>query len=59
LDLCCRLSPENLTCDGMMSQAQVRRRVRAIETEWEELEGLAGRKVTENEVWAAEFGGTS
>jgi hypothetical protein len=52
LDLANALSPENLTCDGELSKAAVRRRYSALMKEWKALEKLAGQKVTEDEVWA-------
>ena len=51
LDLACGLSPENLHCDGEISMAQARKRYRALMKEWQGLEKVAGRKVTEAEVW--------
>lgn len=51
--LSCRLSPENLTCDGECSPAEVRQRFAAIRREWAALEKEAGRKVTETEIEAA------
>ena len=45
------LSPENLTCDGELSPAQVSRKHKELMSEWRELEREAGRKVTEDEVW--------
>jgi len=51
LDLACRLSPENLSCDGMLNKTQVVKRYNQINSEWAKLEKEAGRKVTEDEVW--------
>ena len=51
LDLACALSPENLSCDGMASPSQMKRRSREINTQWVELEAQVGRKVSEQEVW--------
>lgn len=51
LDLCGQLSPENLTCDGELSAAQVRVRVARINKEWKSLEAQLGREVTEDEIW--------
>jgi len=48
-DLSCRLSPENLHCDGEISQAEAKRRYKQIMIEWKALEKIAGRKVTEEE----------
>lgn len=55
LNLACQLSPENLTCDGELSQRQVRARYSALTKEWKCLEKQVGRKVTEDEVWTAEI----
>ena len=51
LNLACRLSPENLACDGEISGREVAKRRRAIQREWAALEKRAGRKVSEGEVW--------
>ena len=51
LDLACRLSPENLHCDGEISRAQANQRYRQIMREWKVLEKEVGRKVTEEQVW--------
>lgn len=45
------LSPENLTCDGELSGAAVRKRAKELNAEWKELEILFGRPVTENEIY--------
>ena len=49
--LACQLSPENLTCDGELSNAQVRIRYRQLMKEWNALEREVGRTVTEEETW--------
>ena len=49
--LACSLSPENLTCDGELSNAQVRIRHRQLMKEWGALEREVGRTVTEEETW--------
>ncbi len=49
--LACRLSPENLACDGECSRRDVQRRRRAILREWAALEKKAGRTVSESELW--------
>lgn len=46
-----RLSPENLTCDGELSRAQVLKRKNALLQEWAALEKTIGRKVTESETY--------
>ncbi len=48
--LACRLSPENLSCDGECSRTEVRRRRAVIMREWRILEKLIGRKVSESEI---------
>lgn len=50
-DLACQLSPENLTCDGELSAAQVSRRRATIKRQWAELERRAGQKVSESDTW--------
>ena len=45
------LSPENLSCDGECSDAEVRQRRSNIMRQWKELERRAGRTVTEDEAW--------
>ncbi len=48
-NLSCRLSPENLHCDGEISRAQAKARYNQIKREWKALEKNAGRKVSESE----------
>ncbi len=55
--LLCRLSPENLHCDGECSAREVRSRLAQIKSEWRDLEKLAGRRVSEDEAWALCWGG--
>lgn len=50
-DLACSLSPENLTCDGELSQSQVKDRQKALMVKWWALEDKIGMKVTEDMVW--------
>lgn len=52
INLCGRLSPENLCCDGECSRAEVNSRHRQIMSEWRYLEKVAGFAVSEDEVWA-------
>ena len=52
VDLACRLSPENLSCDGELSRSQVAARHTQIKREWAELENLYGSTVTEDQAWA-------
>ena len=49
--LACRLSPENLCCDGEISQAEVNRRLRQINKEWKALEKELGRTVSEDQAY--------
>jgi len=50
-DLSGSLSPENLHCDGEISNAEAGRKYRRLMREWHELENSVGRKVTEEEIW--------
>jgi hypothetical protein len=47
----CQLSPENLTCDGMLSTHQVRRKYRTLITKRRAVEKALGRKVGEWEAY--------
>lgn len=49
IDLTCRLSPENLCCDGELPRAAVDARYAQILVEWAELEKEAGRPVSRQE----------
>jgi hypothetical protein len=51
------LSPENLTCDGECSGAEVRRRRINITRQWKELERRAGLTVSEDQAWGFSGGG--
>lgn len=51
LSLAAELSPENLTCDGELSHAQVASRRKVLMAAWGELERIFGRPVTETEAW--------
>ncbi len=51
LTLATSLSPENLSCDGELPPAEIRRKVRWLSREWASAEREVGRKVTEDEVW--------
>lgn len=46
------LSPENISCDGMLSRAKIAAKRKAIMKQWAALEKQAGTKVSENEVYA-------
>lgn len=50
-DLANQLSPENLTCDGELSRAQVARNAKALRAAWQAAEKAVGRTVSEDEVW--------
>ena len=49
--LACQLSPENLTCDGELSNAQVNKRYKNLKLQWMALEKEVGREVSEEETW--------
>ena len=51
LNMSSQLSPENLHCDGEISNAEAGRKYRAIMSKWHKLEKEVGRKVTEDEIW--------
>jgi len=53
LSLASSLSPENLYCDGELPHAQAVKKYKALRNQWKALEFKVGRKVTEDEVWAA------
>ena len=55
MTLACKLSPENLCCDGELPKAEVRRRFRNLSGEWRALERKLGRVVEEDEVWQWEM----
>jgi hypothetical protein len=46
------LSPENLTCGGECSPAEVRARASRIRSDWRVLEGRVGRTVSEEEAYS-------
>lgn len=52
LQLVSDLSPENLSCDGELTNAQVNKRRKQIMTKWRHTERLYGSEVTEDMVWA-------
>ena len=54
-ELATQLSPEWLTCDGELSNAQVNARRRSIMKEWAALENEFGIEVTPDEVETASF----
>ena len=50
--LACNLSPENLCCDGEISQAQAKVKERKLLAEWKKLEQAVGRQVGQEEAWS-------
>jgi hypothetical protein len=48
------LSPENLTCDGELSEAESNRKYLHLKAEWSALERRAGQGVSDEQAW--EFG---
>ena len=50
-DLAGQLSPENLSCDGELSRAQVNKRYTALMKQWRALEKQAGQSVSEDDAW--------
>lgn len=49
--LVCELSPENLYCDGEISQSQAQVKYKNLMREWLALEKKLGRSVSEDEIW--------
>lgn len=45
------MSPENLTCDGELSQSRVKQKMKKLNKQWLRLERDLGRTITESEVW--------
>jgi hypothetical protein len=43
LDMCCELSPENLSCDGELSMTRVRQKYAGIMKRWKALEKKIGK----------------
>jgi hypothetical protein len=54
LSVDCKLSPENLTCDGELPRAEVNRRARRLNKEREEIIALLGYTPTDEEIWHAD-----
>jgi hypothetical protein len=52
IHLACLLSPENLTCDGELSDRKVAQKRKLLMKEWADLERQLGRTVTETEAWS-------
>ena len=50
-DLCVRLEPENLTCDGELSRSESDRKYKKLMKDWKRLEKKVGRSVSEQEIW--------
>jgi hypothetical protein len=57
--LVCELSPENLACDGEASRSQVQAKLREIRGTWKELETIAGRRYSEQEIEESMMGGNN
>jgi hypothetical protein len=55
LDLCCSLSPENLSCDGECSPFQIHLRRNEIMKEWHEIERIVGFTFSEMDVPEVEW----
>ncbi len=49
----CALSPENLTCDGELPAAQVRRRAAQLNQEKRAIIAQLGYTPTDNEIWGS------
>jgi hypothetical protein len=49
--LATELSPENLTCDGELSSAEVAQKEQRLLTSWHALEDELGYKIEQEEVW--------
>ena len=56
LDLAVGLSPENIWMDGEATKAQAAQRTSILLKQWETLEAILGRKVSEDEIWLASYG---
>jgi len=50
-ELCNKLSPENLACDGEFNMLETRRKEKKLLKVWKRLEKKIGRTVTEQEIW--------
>lgn len=48
----CALSPENLTCDGELSRADVKRKAAMLNAAMAHVEKVAGRKFSESEIFS-------
>jgi len=51
LGLAGELSPENLTCDGELTDRAVNSKYRAIMVKWRKYEVMLGKAISESEVW--------
>jgi len=54
-DLLYKLSPENLHCDGEISNSEAQRKYVKLMKAWKRLERQVGRTVSEEEVWGLLF----
>jgi len=50
-DLACALSPEDLHCDGEISQSAAQAKYRKLISQWKEQEQKINMKVSESNVW--------
>ena len=50
--ICIKLSPENLHCDGEISNAEAQAKAVVLNKAWGELEVIFGRRVDEDEAYA-------
>ena len=48
----CDLSPENLHCDGEISNAAAKKKEKAFNAAWKELETIIGRRFDSSEFYA-------
>ena len=49
------LSPENLTCDGELSQSAVMAKRRFLDGVWSDLETIVDRKITESLIYSSRW----
>ena len=50
-ELLCRLSPENLHCDGEISVSEANRKYKKLMNQWRNLEKKLGREYSEGEIY--------
>ncbi len=51
-ELACALSPENLYCDGEISEKQAMKKYKSLQKAWVKLEDEIGYQLTEEKVWS-------